>query len=165
VKHASRGIKGGSRQLLEYLEQSDEDKKGLQELSEDQRGEVLVACSDLFPRLKVDIKVYVEEEEEDEDRVEDKQAEAVTTGAATDTDAEDSDAGTSAEKSEAVTTTSSSGSGSSSSNSKAANMKKYLSMVQKQATISGDKVYENDLVSLQLTITRENVPEVRNRTQ
>jgi hypothetical protein len=163
VKHASRGIKGGSRQLLEYLEQSDEDKKGLQELSEDQRGEVLVACSDLFPRLKVDIKVYVEEEEEDEDRVEDKQAEAVTTGAATDTDAEDSDAGTSAEKSDAVTTTSSS-SGSGSSSSKAANMKKYLSMVQKQATISGDKVYENDLVSLQLTITRENVPVVRIRT-
>jgi hypothetical protein len=163
VKHASRGIKGGSRQLLEYLEQSDEDKKGLQELSEDQRGEVLVACTDLFPRLKVDIKVYVEEEEEDEDRVEDKQAEAVTTGAATDTDAEDSDAGTSAEKSDAVTTTSSS-SGSGSSSSKAANMKKYLSMVQKQATISGDKVYENDLVSLQLTITRENVPVVRIRT-
>jgi hypothetical protein len=161
VKHASRGIKGGSRQLLEYLEQSDEDKKGLQELSEDQRGEVLVACTDLFPRLKVDIKVYVEEEEEDEDRVDDKQAEAVTAGAAT--DVEDSDA----EKSEAVTTTtsSSSGSGSGSSSSKAANMKKYLSMVQKQATISGDKVYENDLVSLQLTITRENVPEVRNRTQ
>jgi hypothetical protein len=163
VKHASRGIKGGSRQLLEYLEQSDEDKKGLQELSEDQRGEVLVACTDLFPRLKVDIKVYVEEDEEDEDRVDDKQAEAVTTGAATDTDAEDSDAGTSAEKSDAVTTTSSS-SGSGSSSSKAANMKKYLSMVQKQATISGDKVYENDLVSLQLTITRENVPVVRIRT-
>lgn len=33
-----------------------------------------------------------------------------------------------------------------------------------QAQISGDKVYEGDLVSLKLTLTRENVPEVSTHT-
>lgn len=75
VKHASRGMKGVSRQLADYLRLADEEKKGqrplpsytthvprhacltvtvtvtgLNELSEEERDDVLVACRDIFPR-------------------------------------------------------------------------------------------------------------------
>lgn len=108
-----------------------------------------MACNELFPRLRVDVKVFVEEEEEEFDDREDDQDKQSTAAVEEADDVKD-------EQSPVVATSSSS-----SSNSKAVNMKKYLNMVRQQATISGDKVYENDLVSLKLTITRENVPEVR----
>ena len=102
-----------ARTLGEYLQIPDDDKKGLANLTHDQREEVLKVCS-LIPKLKIDYKLFVEEPEEDflgdEDGKTDEPA-----------------------ASESV------------------------------VEIKGDSIYESDLVTLRVTLTRENITELKGK--
>jgi translocation protein SEC63 len=95
--------------LGDFLRLPENEKKGLNGLSEEQRTEVARVCS-ILPHLKVETKLFVEEEEKDflEDAYDDVPAD-----------------------------------------------KKPAAVEQ----VSGDNIYEQDLVTLRITLTRENVTE------
>lgn len=108
VKHVSRGSKVQAKTLSEYLRVGDVDKKGLAKFTPEQVQDVYNACK-LLPRIKVELKLFVEEDED---------TESVQ-------DAQDSPTGA----------------------------------VTEQAQVDGEAIYEQDLVTLRVTITRENVSE------
>lgn len=109
VKHVAKGAKVQAKTLSEYLRVEDAEKKGLAKLTEEEKQDVFKACK-LLPRIKVDLKLFVEEENESESVHEDDEPStevAKTEGAA--------------------------------------------------VAVSGDVIYEQDLVTLRVTITRENL--------
>lgn len=118
-----------AKSLREYLHVPDEEKKGLSTLSESERADVLLACNEIIPKLKVECKLFVEEEDEDtlDGPPEDKRDETVSIFNSQPLDKNA--------------------------------LEKYKELSQARSAISGEKIYENDLISLRLTITRENVPE------
>lgn len=130
VKHITRGNKIQAKTLRDYLQIPDEEKKGLANMTEEQKHDVLVACNEIIPRLKVEWKLYVEEDDDDLDGPpEEKRDETVSI---INNQPLDKNA-----------------------------LEKYKQLSQARSAISGEKIYENDLISLRITITRENVPEVR----
>jgi hypothetical protein len=132
VKHITRGGKVQARNLREYLQVPDEEKKGLATMTPEQKQDVLLTCNEIIPRLKVDWKLFVEEDEDDLDGPpEDKRDETVSIINNLPLD-------------------------------KTA-LEKFKQLSVARSAISGERIYENDLISLRITITRENVPEVRIR--
>lgn len=135
-QHMTRG-KNAVKTLREYLLTADSDKKGLNDLKDDEKADVLMVCNEIFPRLKVDYKLFVEDDEEEgfgDDY------EELT--------------GISNEKEEDETVNSSSAV------VKAGiSMSKYDASKKAREAISGDSIYEGDLITLRINIDRENVEE------
>jgi hypothetical protein len=135
VKHITRGGKVQAKSLREYLQVPDAEKKGLSTLSEAERADVLLACNEIIPKLKVELKLFVEEDDE-EDTLdgppEDKRDDTVSI---INSQPLDKNA-----------------------------LEKYKELSQARSAISGERIYENDLISLRLTMTRENVLEGGNNT-
>jgi translocation protein SEC63 len=134
VKHMTRGGKDAVKSLRDFLLTKDEDKKGLKNLKDAERDDVLMVCGEIFPRLKVDYKLFVEDDEE-EDFGDDYEE---LTGAAQESERVDA--------SSAVVKAGSS-------------MSKYDASKQAREAISGDSIYEGDLITLRINIDRENVEE------
>jgi translocation protein SEC63 len=119
-----------ARSLREYLHVPDEEKKGLSTLSEEEKADVLLVCNEIIPKLKVEWKLFVEEDEEDD---------------ALEGPPEDKrDENVSIFNSQPLDKNA---------------LVKYKELSQARSAISGERIYENDLISLRLTITRENVLE------
>ena len=139
VKHMTRGGKNAVKTLCDYLHVKDEEKKGLNDLDEDKKNDVLIVCNEIFPRLDVTYKLFVEDEEEETfgDDYEEY------TGIAP--FKEDDDDGDENESTAVVKTK--------------GNMAKYNAAKEAREAISGDSIYEGDLVTLRIKINRENVPE------
>jgi translocation protein SEC63 len=136
-QHMTRG-KNSVKSLRDYILTPDADKKGLNDLKDDEKADVLMVCNEIFPRLKVDYKLFVEDDEEEgfgDDYEE-------VTGNA-DTSKEDEKA---ANESNAVVKSGSS-------------MSKYAESKKAREAISGDSIYEGDLITLRIKIDRENVEE------
>jgi translocation protein SEC63 len=136
-QHMTRG-KNSVKSLRDYILTPDADKKGLNDLKYDEKADVLMVCNEIFPRLKVDYKLFVEDDEEEgfgDDYEE-------VTGSA-DTSKEDEKA---ANESNAVVKSGSS-------------MSKYAESKKAREAISGDSIYEGDLITLRIKIDRENVEE------
>jgi translocation protein SEC63 len=136
-QHMTRG-KNSVKSLRDYILTPDADKKGLNDLKYDEKADVLMVCNEIFPRLKVDYKLFVEDDEEEgfgDDYEE-------VTGNA-DTSKEDEKA---ANESNAVVKSGSS-------------MSKYAESKKAREAISGDSIYEGDLITLRIKIDRENVEE------
>jgi len=127
IKAIAKSQKPQAKTLGEYLAIPDAEKKGLGSLSDEQKAEVLRVCT-LIPQLKVEVKLFVEEEDSN----------------FRDDDEEEEEQEAAAGKEE----------GNGDDNSKA------TAVVAKQADkpeISGDAIYEQDLVTMRLTLTRENI--------
>lgn len=135
-QHMTRG-KNSVKTLREYLLTADSDKKGLNDLKEDEKADVLMVCNEIFPRLKVDYKLFVEDDEEEgfgDDYEE-------LTGIA-DEKEDDEKVNSSSAVVKAGTS-----------------MSKYDASKKAREAISGDSIYEGDLITLRINIDRENVEE------
>ena len=143
VKHMTRGGKKSVKTLRDYLLIKDEDKKGLNDLKENEKADVLMVCDEIFPRLNVTYKLFVEDDEE-EDFGDDYEELTGNVSAATTTEKEDDDS-----ESSAVVKSKSGG----------ASMTKYTASKEAREAISGDSIYEGDLITLRININRENVEE------
>lgn len=63
VKAITKGPKPQAKELAEYLAVPDSEKKGLSNLTSEQKDDVLKVCS-LLPNIKVETKLFVEDEDE-----------------------------------------------------------------------------------------------------
>lgn len=65
VKHCDKG-KGANRanNLKDYLQIADEDKKGLANMTEEQKNDVFTVCN-LIPDIETEVKVFVDDDEDD----------------------------------------------------------------------------------------------------
>lgn len=129
VKHMTKGGKNAVKTLRDYLLLKDDDKKGLNDMKEEEKNDVLIVCDEIFPRLSVQYKLFVEDDEEQgfgDDYEE-------LTGNVTEDSAEPS------------------------SSTVKANMSKYDAAKAAREAISGESIYEGDLVTLRINLTRENV--------
>jgi translocation protein SEC63 len=139
VKHITRGGKNAATTLRDYLHVADEDKKGLNDLDDEKKNDVLLVCNEIFPKLDVTYELFVEDDEEEgfgDDY------EEVTGNIAPKEGGE----GNGDIDSTAVTK----GKGS---------MAKYVASKQAREAISGKSIYEGDLVTLRIKINRENLRE------
>lgn len=66
VKAVTEGKKAQAKELWEYLQVSDADKKGLSEMTEEQKKDVFEACK-IIPSLSITHKLFVEEDDKDAD--------------------------------------------------------------------------------------------------
>jgi len=135
-QHMTRG-KNAVKTLREYLLTADSDKKGLNDLKDDEKADVLMVCNEIFPRLKVDYKLFVEDDEEEgfgDDYEE-------LTGISNEKE-EDEKVNTSSAVVKA-----------------GISMSKYDASKKAREAISGDSIYEGDLITLRINIDRENVEE------
>ncbi len=105
----TKTTKAQAKTLGEYLRVPNDDKKGLDTLSAEEREDVLKVCA-LIPDLKIETRLYVEEEEQDFLGDEDDTAAA-----------------------------------------------------KNVVAISGDDIYENDLVTLRVTLTRQNITDIKGK--
>ena len=124
----SSNNKPQAKTLGEYLRIPDAEKKGLAQLTEEQRTEVLRVCN-IITHLKVETKLFVEEEEKDFLEGEDDTPATVAAAAASKAVVKKTK--TQADEEEEA----------------------------KALAVTGDKIYEQDLVTLRITLTRENVTE------
>lgn len=144
VKHMTEG-KNSVKNLRDYLLVTDDKKKGLNDLKEEEKEDVLMVCNEIFPRLEVEYKLFVEDEEEG--AFGDDYAELTGHGddsatAEEGADEEDKDGKSSSAVAKA-----------------SASMSKYDASKKAREAISGDSIYEGDLITLRLNINRANVPE------
>lgn len=133
------GSKGSAqaKTLGEYLAVPDAEKKGLGDLSSEDKEEVLRVCK-IIPHLLVDTKLFVEEEETDsvygDDEGQDK-----TDGEKEENDEEEEDAAAAATGQTTVV------------------KKKGGKPVHVVPQVPGHEIYEQDLVTLRVTLTRQNL--------
>ncbi len=64
LKHATDGKKNVVKTIDKYIELADEDKRGLKDMSEEQKQDVLKCCK-LIPNITVESKIYVDDDEDD----------------------------------------------------------------------------------------------------
>jgi translocation protein SEC63 len=112
------------------LQVPDAEKKGLATFTEEQKQDVLVVCNQIIPKLKVEWKLFVEDDEED-----------VLDGPPEDPKRDEN---VSIFNNQPLDKTA---------------LEKYKQLSEARAAISGERIYENDLISLRITITRENLAE------
>lgn len=110
VKHVAKKEKG--RVLYEYLRTPDSEKKGLVHFTDEQKKDIFEACK-LFPKVSIELKLFVEEDEDNGPGI---------------TDDEDEEGPKSA-------------------------------VVHSVPKVDGNAIYEGDIVTLRITLTRDNVPE------
>lgn len=137
VKHMTRGGKNAVKTLRDFLFIGDDEKKGLSGLKENEKADVLTVCNDIFPRLEVTYKLYVEDDEE-EDFGDDYEELTGNVSAST------------ALLADETTTVAQSPGG---------NMTKYDASKKAREAISGSSIYEGDLITLRISINRANVEE------
>eukprot|EP01041_Mallomonas_annulata_P005476 gene5476-11016_t len=123
LKHVTRGAKVQAKTLSEYLRVEDAEKKGLAKFNDEEKKDVLSVCN-ILPRIKVDLKLFVEEEDDNESVAGDDDTPLPVTDTKATADAN------------ATATVS-----------------------VPAPSVSGDAIYEQDLVTLRITIVRENVAE------
>lgn len=100
-------------------------------MNEEQKQDLLVVCNNIIPKLKVEWKLFVEDDEED-----------ILDGPPEDTKRDEN---ISIFNNQPLDKNA---------------LEKYKQLTVQRSQISGEKIYENDFVTLRLTITRENVAEV-----
>jgi translocation protein SEC63 len=64
LKHALEGKKNNAKTLDKYIAVPDEEKRGLKEMSAEQKQDV-VKCCKLIPDISVDTKIFVDDDEDD----------------------------------------------------------------------------------------------------
>lgn len=64
LKHATDGKKNVAKTIQEYIAVPDDDKKGLKDMTEDQKADVLKCCK-LIPDISVESKIFVDDDEDD----------------------------------------------------------------------------------------------------
>lgn len=124
VKLITKGPKPQAKTLSEYLRVPDSDKKGLSGFTEEQKSDVLKACS-LIPHISVATKLFVEEDDAQEEEEPAEEAPPSPQKELSDKDRK--------------------------------KRQKWLEAVQAVPQPKGEDIYENDLVTLRVTVTRENV--------
>lgn len=124
IKHITKGSKVQAKSISEYVRIPDDEKKGLQGLSEEEKSDIIKACLAL-PKVSFSTKLFVEDDE--------------TVSFGDDYEVSPGDVVELDENSEAV--------------------KKYKSAVAAARGVAGDQVYEGDLITLKVTLRRENIDE------
>lgn len=112
VKYAIKNFKNPSKALYDYIRLPDSDKKGVASFNEEQKQEIYQTCK-LFPKLAIEIKVFVEDEED------------------TNSSLGDEDSGGSNKVNDDFAAT--------------------------VEDVSGDKIFENDIVTVRVILTRTNL--------
>ena len=64
LKHALDGKKNNAKTIDAYIKVPDEDKRGLKEMTEEQKNDVLQCCK-LIPDIEVESKIFVDDDEDD----------------------------------------------------------------------------------------------------
>lgn len=64
LKHALDGKKNNAKTIDAYIQVPDEDKRGLKEMTEEQKGDVFKCCK-LIPDVEVESKIFVDDDEDD----------------------------------------------------------------------------------------------------
>jgi len=133
-KEITKAASSKESALREFLSAPEDHKKGLSKLTASQRAEVVKTCA-LIPQRDVALELYVEAEEEDDSDSEGEQASKGSKAKAAGADGENKKMKSSVS----------------------------VSVVEKDAkkeeavVISGKDIYENDLITLRVTLTRKTV--------
>ena len=64
LKHATDGKKNVAKTMQQYIAIPDEEKKGLKDMTEEQKADVLKCCN-LIPDISVESKIFVDDDEDD----------------------------------------------------------------------------------------------------